>query len=155
MFKAVPLFAKNPNFKLESDDAAEQSWLERNLDRVMDAFVQKAFNDECQFRGFHNIDMSKMTYQKYLEYGCLMDGEMQFYADLTGETMNPDSWLDRDTAHSVWTSLSSGMALTTSNLSSLADMAAYLYREDCKPTFARDIEDRGRRIEPQCSLRCE
>jgi len=32
---------------------------------------------------------------------------------------------------------------------------AYLYREDCKPTFARDIEDRGRRIEPQCSLRCE
>jgi hypothetical protein len=74
MFKAVPLFAKNPNFKLESDDAAEQSLLERNLDRVMDAFVQKAFNDECQFRGFHNIDMSKMTYQKYLEYGCLMDG---------------------------------------------------------------------------------
>lgn len=155
MFKAVLLLDKNPNFKLESDDTAEQSWLERNLDRVMDAFVQKAFNDECQFRGFHNIDMSKLTYQKYLEYGCLMNGEMQFYADLTGKSMNPDSRLDRDTAHRVWSSLSSGMALTTSNLSSLADMAEYLYREDCKPKFARDIEDRGRRIEPQCSLRCE
>lgn len=154
MFKAVLLLDKNPNFKLESDDLAEQSWLERSMERVMDAFVQKAFNDECQFRGFHNIDMSKLTYQKYLEYGCLLNGEMQFYADLTGESMNPDSWLDRDTAHRVWLSLSSGMALTKSNLSSLADMAAYLYREDCKPKFACDIEDRGRRIEPQCSLRC-
>lgn len=154
MFKAVLLLDKNPNFKLESDDTAEQSWLERNLDRVMDAFVQKAFSDECQFRGYHNIDMSKLTYQKYLEYGSLMNGDMQFYADLTGETLNPDSRLDRDTAYRTWMSLSSGMALTKSNLSSLADMAAYLYREDCKPKFARVIEDRGRRIEPQCSLRC-
>lgn len=152
MFKAVPLFGKHPNFKLESDDPEEQSWLDRNMERVMDAYVQKAFNDECQFRGFHDIDTSKLTYQKYLEYGSLMNGDMQFYADLTGKTLNPDSRLDREIAHCIWMSLSSGMGLTKSNLSSLADMAAYLYREDCKPKFAHDDYDRGRRIEPKFSL---
>jgi hypothetical protein len=153
MFKAVLLLDKNPNFKLESDDPVEQSWLDRNMERVMDAFVQKAFSDECQFRGYHNIDMSKLTYQKYLEYGSLMNGDMQFYADLTGETLNPDSRLDRDTAYRTWMSLSSGMALTKSNLSSLADMAAYLYREYQKPKSWCDDYDRGLRIKPEISLR--
>ena len=67
MFRAVPLFDKHPNFKLESDDPAEQSWLDRNMERVMDAYVQKAFSDEFQFRGYHNIDVSKLTFQKYLD----------------------------------------------------------------------------------------
>jgi hypothetical protein len=97
--------------------------------------------------------MSKLTYQKYLEYGSLMNGDMQFYADLTGETLNPDSRLDRDTAYRTWMSLSSGMALTKSNLSSLADMAAYLYREYQKPKSWCDDYDRGLRIKPEISLR--
>lgn len=154
MFQAVPLFNEDPNFKLVSDDPIEQLWLDRNMERVMDTFVQVAFSDQCQFRGFHNIDTSKMTYRKYLEYGRSCDGPMQFYADLTGEKLNPDSRLDRETAYIVWMALTCGMGWTKSNLDDLADMAAYLYREDCKPKFACDDYDRGRRIEPQCSLRC-
>lgn len=78
---------------------------------------------------------------------------MQFYADLTGETMNPDSRVDRELAYRTWMNLSSGMGLTKSNLSSLADMAAYLYREDHKPKSWDDDYDRGRRIKPEISLR--
>jgi hypothetical protein len=153
MFKAVPLFNEDPNFKLVSDDPIEQLWLDRNMERVMDTFVRVTFNDQCQFRGFHNIDTSKLTYRKYLEYGRSCDGSMQFYADLTGETLNLDSRLDRETAYLVWLELTRGMGWTKSNLDDLADMAASLYREDCKPKFACDDYDRGRRIEPKFSLR--
>ena len=160
MFKAVPLFNEDPNFKLVSDDPIEHLWLDQNMERVMDTFVQVAFNDQCQFRGFHNIDTSKLTYRKYFEYGRSSDGPMQFYADLTGETLNPDSRLDRETAYILWLDLTRGMldltrvmGWTKSNLDDLADMAAYLYSEDCKPKFACDDYDRGRRIEPKFSLR--
>lgn len=153
MFKAVPLFNEDPNFKLVSDDQIEQLWLDRNMERVMDRFVQVAFSDQCQFLGYHDVDTSKMTFQKYLEYGRAGDGYLQFYADLTGETMNPDSWLDRETAYRVWMDLTRGMGWTQSNLNDLADTAAYLYREDCKPKFVCDDYDRGRRIKPKISLR--
>lgn len=78
---------------------------------------------------------------------------MQFYAELTGETLNPDSRLDMETAYIVWLDLTRGMGWTKLNLGDLAGMTAYLYREDCKPKFPFDDYDRGRRIEPKFSLR--
>lgn len=85
----------------------------------MDTFVQVAFSDQLHFRGFRDIDASKLTYRKYLEYGRSCDGPMQFYADLTGETLNPDSRLDRETAYNVWMGLTSDLVWTRSNLGAL------------------------------------
>ena len=50
--------------------------------------------------------------------------------------------------------LLANLGWTKSNLDDLADMAASLYREDCKPKFMCNDSDRGRRIEPKFSLRC-
>ena len=152
MITVKPKSVTDTDLVFDSDNINEQRWLSANVDRVLDEYTRQAFSSQAQYLGYHDFDMSKMTFDKYLKYGKESDGYLQFAADLTGGSYNPDDRLDKETAYRIWMNLSREMGFTRDNLRNLAVLANSMYRQDSEPKWCSGTIDRGRRIVSKCSL---
>lgn len=153
MITVKPKSVTDTDLVFDSDNINEQRWLAENEYSVLDEYTRQAFCSQAQYLGYHDFDMSKMTFDKYLKYGKDSDGYLQFAADLTGESYNPDDLLDKQAAYLIWMNLSREMGFTMENLKSLATLANSMYKQDADESkWCSGTIDRGRRIAPKCSL---
>lgn len=153
MITVRPKSVTDTDLVFDSDNINERRWLSANVDRVLDEYTRQSFSSQARYLGYNDFDASKMSFNKYLEYGKESDGYLQFAADLTGGSYNPDDRLDKETAYRIWMSLSREMGFTMENLKSLATLANSMYKQDAdEPKGFSGTIDRGRRIVPKCSL---
>lgn len=153
MFRIKINSPSDPNFTFEADTPDEYRWIERNGYRVMDTYTQTVISEQCMYLGI-SLDVSKMTFAKYLEYGREFQGYLQFLADFEGTPVDPDDQGTKEYAYMLWMNLTRGLGFTKSNIDEIANLANSMYRNEVEqhsiPSWAIQLK---RKIQPKCNLR--
>ena len=67
MITVKPKSVTDTDLVFDSDNINERRWLSANVDRVLDEYTRQSFSSQARYLGYHDFDMSKMTFDKYLE----------------------------------------------------------------------------------------